>query len=185
MFRSNHPHYDYIERASIVQDRNSVHLYKYVKYYNAFYKKSVLSEAESGSELLYDWRFTANQFVLATSPLRPTTSNFISQLNTCGHRLYVTSSLTRRWVCPLELLLVSPAQFFSGPSPSRLMTTFYCLRFETPRTRWARSLYLYRPGTGWTSYTTRHWVPFWSPTTRSATVEVFDPASIRDSSSRF
>jgi hypothetical protein len=30
------------------------------------------------SELLYDWRFTANQFVLATSPLRPTTSIFLS-----------------------------------------------------------------------------------------------------------
>jgi hypothetical protein len=36
------------------------------------------------SELLYDWRFTANQFVLAASPLRLTTSNFISRLNTCG-----------------------------------------------------------------------------------------------------
>jgi hypothetical protein len=31
---------------------------------------------ESQSELLYDWRFAANQFVLATSPLRPTTSIF-------------------------------------------------------------------------------------------------------------
>jgi hypothetical protein len=31
---------------------------------------------ESESELLYDWRFTANQFVLATSPLRLTTSIF-------------------------------------------------------------------------------------------------------------
>jgi hypothetical protein len=29
-------------------------------------------------ELLYDWRFTANQFVLATSPLRLTTINFFS-----------------------------------------------------------------------------------------------------------
>jgi hypothetical protein len=33
---------------------------------------------ESESELLYDWRFTANQFVLATSPLRLTTSIFFS-----------------------------------------------------------------------------------------------------------
>jgi hypothetical protein len=37
------------------------------------------------SDLLHDWRFTANQFVLATCPLRLTTSNFFSQLNTCGH----------------------------------------------------------------------------------------------------
>jgi hypothetical protein len=58
----------------------------------------------SGSELLYDWRFTANQFVLATSPLRLT--NSISfQLNSCGHSPYVTSSLTRGWVCCLQLLL--------------------------------------------------------------------------------
>jgi hypothetical protein len=39
--------------------------------------------SESDSELLYDWRFTANQFVLATSPLRLATTNFIFQLNTC------------------------------------------------------------------------------------------------------
>jgi hypothetical protein len=58
------------------------------------------------SELLYDWRFTANQFVLATSPLSLTTSNFIFQLNTCGYSPYVTSSLTRGWVCRLQLLLV-------------------------------------------------------------------------------
>jgi hypothetical protein len=42
----------------------------------------------------------------------------------------------------------------------------------------ARSLYLYPPGTGWPSYTPRHWVPFSSPpATLRATVEVFDPAS--------
>jgi hypothetical protein len=37
-----------------------------------------LSEAvsESESELLYDWRFTANQFVLAPSPLRLTARIF-------------------------------------------------------------------------------------------------------------
>jgi hypothetical protein len=58
------------------------------------------------SELLYDWRFTANQFVLATSPLRLTTSNLIFQLNTYGYSPYVTSFLTRGWVCRLQLLLV-------------------------------------------------------------------------------
>jgi hypothetical protein len=40
-------------------------------------------------ELLYEWQFTANQFVLAPSPLRPTTSIFF-QLNTCGYSPYVT-----------------------------------------------------------------------------------------------
>jgi hypothetical protein len=58
------------------------------------------------SESLYDWRFTANQFVLAISPLRLTASNFIFQLNTCGYSPYVTSSLRRGWVCRLQLLVV-------------------------------------------------------------------------------
>jgi hypothetical protein len=34
--------------------------------------------AESELGFLYYWRFTANQFVLATSPLRLTTGNFFS-----------------------------------------------------------------------------------------------------------
>jgi hypothetical protein len=42
---------------------------------------------------------------------------------------------------------------FSGLSPMRLVTIFYCLRFETS--------------------------PLSPPTTRRATVEVFDPASTR------
>jgi hypothetical protein len=32
-------------------------------------------------------------------------SNFIFQLNTCGYSPYVASSLTRGWVCHLQLLL--------------------------------------------------------------------------------
>jgi hypothetical protein len=74
----------------------------------------------------------------------------------------------------------SPAQSFSGPRPAGLMTTFYCLRYETPPTWRATSPYLYPPGTEWPSYTPRHWFPSSSPpTTRRATVEVFDPASTR------
>jgi hypothetical protein len=54
------------------------------------------SKSKSKSELLYDWRFTANQFILASSSLRLTTNIFfIFQLNT----------LTRGWVCRLQLLL--------------------------------------------------------------------------------
>jgi hypothetical protein len=63
-------------------------------------------KAESESESLYDWRFTANQFSLAKSPLRLTTTNFTFQLNTCGYCPYVTSSLTRGWVCRLQFQLV-------------------------------------------------------------------------------
>jgi hypothetical protein len=61
------------------------------------------------------------------------------------------------------------------------MTIFYCLRFERPQTWRARSPYLYPPGTGWPSYTPKHWVSLSSPpTTRRATVEVVDLVSTRD-----
>jgi hypothetical protein len=76
----------------------------------------------------------------------------------------------------------SPPQSFLGPSPAGPITTFYCLRFETPQTWRTTSPYLYPPGTWWPSYTPRHWVPFSSPPmTRRAMVEVFDPASTRAS----
>jgi hypothetical protein len=46
----------------------------------------------------------------------------------------------------------------------------------------ARSPYLYPPTTGWTIYTLRHWVPFsLPPTTRKASMEVFEHAATRNS----
>jgi hypothetical protein len=51
------------------------------------------------------WQFTVNQFGLVPSPLRLAALIFF-QLNSCGHTPYVTSSLTRGWVCRLQLLLV-------------------------------------------------------------------------------
>jgi hypothetical protein len=72
----------------------------------------------------------------------------------------------------------TPAQSFWVPSLAGLMTTFYSLRFKTPQSWRAWSPYLYSTGTGWPSYTLRHWVPFsLPPTTRRATVEIFEPAS--------
>jgi hypothetical protein len=61
---------------------------------------------KSKFKLFYDWRFIVNQFILATNPFGLTTSNFIFQLNTCGNSPYVTSPLTRGWVCRLQFLLV-------------------------------------------------------------------------------
>jgi hypothetical protein len=76
----------------------------------------------------------------------------------------------------------SPARSFMVQSPSALVTIFYCLRFEIRPTWVSTSQYLYTLGTGWPSYTPRHWVPFSSPpATRRATVEVFEPASTRES----
>jgi hypothetical protein len=55
----------------------------------------------SKSKLLYDWRFTANQFLLATTPRWPRPEVPPPQLNPWGNSPHVTSSLTRRWVCLL------------------------------------------------------------------------------------
>jgi hypothetical protein len=64
-----------------------------------------------------------------------------------------------RTCLPLHLLLVVASAVIFGPNPAGLVTIFYCLRFETPPTWRARSPYLYPPGTGWSGYTPRHWVP--------------------------
>jgi hypothetical protein len=114
------------------------------------------------------------------SPLRLTTSNFIFQLNTCDYSPYVTFSLTRVWV-GYNSCWSSPAQSFSHPSPAGFMTTFYYLRFETPLDLEGQVPVFITPRKGWPGCTPRHWVPFSSsPTTRRATMEVFDPASTRD-----
>jgi hypothetical protein len=71
----------------------------------------------------------------------------------------------------------SPAQSFLGPSPAGFMTIFYCLWFDTPPTWRARLLYLYPPGTGWSSYTPRLWVRSSSPpASHRDAVEVFEVA---------
>jgi hypothetical protein len=90
----------------------------------------------------------------------------------------MTCSLTRGWVCSLLLLLVFAS--VNILSPAGLVTISYCLRFQIPTTgvpglrihsRKEHCGLIILPGTA---------VPFSSPpTTRRATVEVFDPASIQ------
>jgi hypothetical protein len=81
---------------------------------------TALIYVKSKSKLLYDWRFTVNQFVLASGPLRLTT-RFFFQLNSCGNSPYVTSSLTRRWVC---LLWICSA--FYNPCTSEIIRRYVC-----------------------------------------------------------
>jgi hypothetical protein len=68
---------------------------------------------------------------LGAEPLETQGQNFFSQLNTCGHSPYITSSLTRGWVCHLQLLLVLASAFILGSESVGLVTIFYCPRFET------------------------------------------------------
>jgi hypothetical protein len=60
-------------------------------------------------------------------------------------------SLMGERVCRLQFLVFASAA---------ILGSVYRLGFQTPLTWRDRSLYLYPPGTGWPSYTPRHWVPF-------------------------
>jgi hypothetical protein len=88
-------------------------------------------------------------------------------------------SLTRGWVCPLQLLLALSIVVILG---SECYETHDHISLSQIRlsTNLAGSPYLYSPGTGWPSYTPKHEVPSSSPpTTRREAVEVFEPASTR------
>jgi hypothetical protein len=64
-------------------------------------------------------------------------------LNTCGYSPYATSSLTRGWVCRLQMLLAlasaATLRFESRETHDHILR----LKFETPPTWRARSPYLY------------------------------------------
>jgi hypothetical protein len=66
---------------------------------------------------------------MATSLLRPTTTVFFFQLNTCGYDLYVASSLTRGWVYRLQLLLALASAVILGSESRR--THDHILLFQT------------------------------------------------------
>jgi hypothetical protein len=66
------------------------------------YPATELSESES--EFLYDWRVYRQSVRLGPKPLETHDHHFF-QLNSCGYSPYVTHSLTRGWVCRLQLLL--------------------------------------------------------------------------------
>jgi hypothetical protein len=124
-------------------------------------------------ELLYDWRFTANQFVLATSPLRLTTSNFIFQLNTCCYGPYVTPSLPRGRVCRLQLLLVLASAVILRSESRRAHDhiTLYQIRIS-PNLEGQVPVFISRRNRVARLYP-RQWVPFSSPpTTRRVTVDL-------------
>jgi hypothetical protein len=110
---------------------------------------------------------------LATSPLRLTTGFFFFffGLNTCFHSFYVISSLTRGWVCHLQLFLVLASAVilrseFRGTHDYILLSQIR----HSPKPG-GPGAHLYHPGTGWPNYNPIHWVPLSPPpTTRRATV---------------
>jgi hypothetical protein len=104
--------------------------------------------------------------VLVSSTHLRLTTRFLLLWDSCrsvdmGHSLWLENGSAIYNCC-----WSSPAQSFSTQSPGGLVT-YFTVRFETPPTWMARSPYLYPPGTGWPSYTPRHWVLFLSPPTKS------------------
>jgi hypothetical protein len=55
---------------------------------------------------------------LGAKPLETNDQQFSFQLIPCGHSLYVTYSLTRGWICRLQLLLVLASAVILGSEPS-------------------------------------------------------------------
>jgi hypothetical protein len=51
---------------------------------------------------------------LGAEPLYTHGQNYFSQLNSCCHNPYLTSSLTRGWVCHLQFLLALASAFILG-----------------------------------------------------------------------
>jgi hypothetical protein len=96
---------------------------------------------------------------LATSPLRLTTRFFSTKhLLSYSFRNIVSDE---QWVCSLLTIAAGPSQsHHSQVRVVTVVTTLFCLEFETLPTWRARSPYLYPPGTRWPSYTLRHWVLF-------------------------
>jgi hypothetical protein len=120
-------------------------------------------------KLIYDQQSVGQSVMLPGAHLGAVTNFFtlleifFRQLGVC---YFVAPSLTRGRVCNLlyNCFRFLPEQSLLGQSTAELTTIFYCLIWDSPTWR-ARSLYLYPPGTGWPSYTPRHWVPFMSPLT--------------------
>jgi hypothetical protein len=108
-------------------------------------------KSKSKSKLCYDQRSVGQSVLVST--LRP---DFYYCQTVMGLLMWGTLSDKRTGL---------PFTIGAGPSVTGLVTIFYCFKFKTPPTWRARPPYSYHPGTGWPSYTPRHWVPFSSPPT--------------------
>jgi hypothetical protein len=90
-------------------------------------------------------------------------SSFVWQLRRSA---FNASSLTRKRVCNFlyNCFWALPEQSHLSRSPTELTAISYCLIWDSPNLE-GQVPYLYPPGTGWSSYTPGHWVPFLSPLT--------------------
>jgi hypothetical protein len=123
------------------------------------------------SESLYDWLFTANQFVLAPSLLSNRARFF--ELNTCGHSPYVTSSLTGGLVCRLQLLMNLASTFILRSECYRPQDHILLSQIRDSANLEGQVTVFMSPSDRVAQLYPRHCVPFPSPSTpRRAAVDV-------------
>jgi hypothetical protein len=117
---------------------------------------------KSKSKLCYDRRLVG-QSVLVWSIHLGLTARFWYLSDICRFVVVGRSLWRENGPAFYNCCWASPAQSFLGLIPVGLVTIFCCLRFENPPTGWTWSPFLYPPGTGWPSYTSRHRLSFSSP----------------------
>jgi hypothetical protein len=124
-----------------------------------------------------------SQSYFTTGGLSPISSSWQQPLETHGQQLFlqlntcVTLSLTRGWVCRLQLLLVLASAVILKSESRRTHNHILLSQLRDTSNLEVQVPVFISPGPWWPSYIPKHWVPFSSPsTTRRATVEAFDPA---------
>jgi hypothetical protein len=90
----------------------------------------------------------------------------------------------RGWVCCLQLLLALTRAVILGSKSCGTHDHILLSQIQHFPNLEGQVPVFISQGTGWPSYTPRHWVPFsWPPTTHREVVEVFELASICGNSS--
>jgi hypothetical protein len=118
---------------------------------------------------------SVGQFVSVLGPHMWPKARFLLLSDICG--LHVVGSPP--WQKDESVIYLNNFLSLSGSAPKNSLPHL-TVSSETPPIWRARSPYLYPPGTGWSSYTPEHWVPFLTLLmTHRATVEVLQPAYTR------
>jgi hypothetical protein len=131
-------------------------------------------------KLCYDKRSVGQCVLVSSTPLEPKEKKNVLLSDSCGFVDVGRPLWQRGRVCPLQLLLaLASAVMFRSEFCGTHHVLLSQIR-DSPNLEGQVPPYLYPPGTGWSGYTPRHRLPVSSPpTTRRATVEVFEPASTR------
>jgi hypothetical protein len=118
---------------------------------------------------------------LGNKPLETHDHKFFFRLNTCYHSPYVTSSLTRGWVCCLQLLLaLTKVVILRSASRGTDDHILLSLIRDSPNLEDQVPVFI-SPRNRVAQLYPKHLVPFLSPSmTYRVTVEVFNPASTQD-----